>query len=179
MALIDVTYFINSINIPNTDNPTVSEELTALINASEPQFLRALMGAELYTAFKAGIQAESPDQRWLDLRDGKDYTYQGDTKNWEGLRNATTKQSLIADYTFFEWVNQRVQQWSGTAVVQSTTQDNATAVSPAKVMSRAWNSMTQSAASFYAFMEANESTYPEWKRHCSQEFITRTNAFGL
>lgn len=179
MALIDATYFVRDINIPNTDNPTISEELVALINASEPPFLRELMGVELYNAFKAGIEAVTPDQKWLDIRDGKEYTYQGTTVRWEGLRNSTLKQSLIADHVFVDWINTRVQQWSGTAVTISTSQDNSTAVSPATLMSRAWNSMTKSVESFYLFMEASEATYPEWKRHYSAKLQTRINAFGL
>lgn len=75
--LIDRSYFIGEINIPNTHLPQVGENLDWFIEKYEPKFLRILMGYDFYQAFIDGISQVTVEQRWNDIVFGKD--------RWTGL----------------------------------------------------------------------------------------------
>lgn len=89
MALIDASYFVGDISIPNTDDAGVGGRLTLFINKYEPLFLQKLFGYPLYKAFVAGMTVTppaTPDQRFLDILYGKEYTdFQGRLQLWKGL----------------------------------------------------------------------------------------------
>ena len=49
--LIDTSYFVGELNIPNTDSPAILERLTWFINKYEVEILRDVLGTDLYRAF--------------------------------------------------------------------------------------------------------------------------------
>lgn len=83
--LIDRTYFIGEINIPNTHTPAIGGLLDWFIEKYEEQFLKEVLGYDLYTAFKAGLLIDPIPQKWTDLIEGVEYTYNDKTKFWRGL----------------------------------------------------------------------------------------------
>lgn len=89
MSFIDASYFIAELNIPNTGEEAVAQRVTWFINKYEPIFLQKLFGYPLYKAFVAGMNVAppaTPDQRFLDILYGKEYTdYQGRLQKWKGL----------------------------------------------------------------------------------------------
>lgn len=85
MSLIDSSYFVGSINIPNTNKTEIAERLDWFIKKYEPVLLTGILGYELYLAFKAGLQEITVDQKWLDILYGADYTYQSRLKRFRGL----------------------------------------------------------------------------------------------
>lgn len=85
MSLIDSTYFIGTINIPNVADTAIGERLTWFINKYEPELLRDVLGYELYKSFIAGLQAVTVDQIWLDLLYGSDFIFNGRTNRYRGL----------------------------------------------------------------------------------------------
>lgn len=89
--LIDSSYFIGDLNVPNTIADDVSSSLTNLIRLREKEYLIKLMGYELYKAFSTGIAAATPAQRYLDILLGADFTdYAGKLRHWDGLISITT-----------------------------------------------------------------------------------------
>jgi len=85
MPLIDRSYFIGELNIAGSDRAPVQEVIDWFIAKYEPELLRRLLGVNLYNAFITGLQESSPDARWTDLLNGKEYTYGGITKRWRGI----------------------------------------------------------------------------------------------
>jgi hypothetical protein len=89
MSLIDISYFVGELNIPNTDQQPVRERLDRAILKYEQEFLRKLLGYPLYKTFVTGLQVvppATPDQRILDILYGKEYTnLQGYLTQWRGL----------------------------------------------------------------------------------------------
>lgn len=85
--LIDRTYFIGELNIPNTSNQAVAAALDHFIEKYEVDFLQKVLGYELYTSFMSGIAHSPPIQdKWRILLEGGQYT----TLNqeiffWKGL----------------------------------------------------------------------------------------------
>lgn len=86
MALIDHTYFEAEIFIPGRENQDILEKLQEFIETNEPVLLRELLGYELWKAFNEGLQEETPLQKWIDLRDGAEFTaFNGYKTMWMGL----------------------------------------------------------------------------------------------
>lgn len=104
MALIDSSYFVGAINIPNTAKTEISERLTWFINKYEPRILTDILGYELYGAFKVGLQEGTVAQKWLDLLYGVDFTYSSKLRRFKGLvsvDDALNPGSYFPDDIFF------------------------------------------------------------------------------
>lgn len=89
MSLIDASYFVAELNIPNTVDQAINERVAWTIQKYEPDFLQKLLGYPLYKAFVAGLNVTSPtvpDIRWTNLLYGAEYTdWNGYAQNWKGL----------------------------------------------------------------------------------------------
>lgn len=139
MSIIDTSYFIRDISIPNVDSGTRVQDY---IDLYEKEVLIDLLGYTLYQEFTTAI-AGSPAQKWVDLRDGAEFSFElnGDTINtkWEGLKN-TIKKSLIAYYVYYKLVYDGVIQLTGTGAVVSKN-ENSEVVDATPLMVNAWNNM--------------------------------------
>jgi len=95
--IIDETYFIFDINVPQN-----FPNIQYYIDRYEKEILVKGLGYQLYKDFTEGLAQETIDQKWLDLRDGKDYEIDGVLVHWNGLANEE-KKSLIAYYVYY-WI---------------------------------------------------------------------------
>jgi len=162
MSLIDKTYFVKDINIPDSDY----NDLTAYITRYEKEILQKLLGYELWVLVEAYDVTTSP-QRIKDIVEGKEYTVGEYTCKWNGLANDDLI-SLIAYYVFFYWLQSRstVTGNVGELKLQSENSENASIV---QKLVFAWTKLEQLAQgvgypydSLYSFLSENESDYPEW-----------------
>lgn len=96
--LIDKTYFIGDINIPNTHILAISENVDWFIEKYEDDFLKKLMGYAFFKIFIDGISQTTVEQRWNDLLFGVEYTSNGILKKWTGLIEAFGS-TISIDYT--------------------------------------------------------------------------------
>jgi hypothetical protein len=86
MSLIDRTYFVGELNIPNTSNAAIGSLVDLFIEKYEEQFLNDVLGYSLYKALKAGLQIVPVAQKWTDLIEGVEYTdINSKTRFWKGL----------------------------------------------------------------------------------------------
>jgi hypothetical protein len=178
MPLIDRTYFIGEINIPNTNQLAVQENLDFLISKREPEILIQLFGYEMYKAFVAGLQEDPVPHRWIDLRDGADFTYNGELRHWMGLiaKSDEPKESLIANYVYYWFMRKEATQTSGVGETVTKT-ENSVRVSPIAKQVQAWNEMVEWIYDMWNFLQANSAIYSEWKPvMCQWE---RNNQFNL
>lgn len=94
--IIDSTYFVNKLNLPQVGNTEGLADVNNFIDQYEPEYLRCVLGNDLYNAFINGVDGSGlPDDRWLDLLQGKDFTYRNCTYKWVGFAPLT----VGADYT--------------------------------------------------------------------------------
>jgi len=179
MSLIDASYFVKKLNIPNSEDAAVAETIVSYINQFEPQFLIKLFGYPLYKAYLA----DKTNARFTAIFSGAEYAdANGYTDKWPGLIEvvvppptapATTpvaqKQSIIANYVYFYYRSENATQFTGIgeAVMSG---ENTTMVSPRKKLALIWNEMSNQVKQFTEFMTANQTTYPEWTN------INRINA---
>lgn len=160
--LIDKTYFVKDINIPDSDY----SDLTAYITRYEKEILQQLLGYELWVLVAAYDVSTSP-QRIKDIVEGKEYTVGEYTVKWNGLTN-TDLVSLIAYYVFYWWARNNATFTSTTGELKSVG-ENAEAAKLNQRISNAWLRLEELAQSteypyqsLYAFLAENESDYPEW-----------------
>ena len=131
MAIIDSTYFIGDISIPN--NAVNNAELTRAIDTVERETLKKLLGDKLYIDYLAN----PTDERWVKLVEGHTYTYDDYTIKWEGLQNAQ-KDSLLAYFTYEYVLNYRYENFADIAVNRQQS-EKSEAVSVNKKMCTAQN----------------------------------------
>lgn len=164
MPLIDRSYFIGEIDIPNTNQVAVQENLDYLISKREPELLMALWGYAMYKAFLAGLLLDPVPQRWIDLRDGVDYTHDGEQRHWMGLISKTgePKESLIANYVYYWYTRKKATQTSGVGEVATKT-ENSVRISPIAKQVHAWNQMVQWIWDMDYFLDEKKADYPELK----------------
>lgn len=170
-SLIDLTFFVKKLNIPNTGDPAIIETVQSYILQYEPIFLERLFGYPLYAAY----MASPADQRFVDIIDGKEFTdINGNLNKWKGLIEilvpaptppATTptqqRQSPIANFVYFKYRVENVSQFTGIGELLPSA-ENATMVSPRRKLSMVWNEMREQVIQLMAFLTANQSAYPEW-----------------
>lgn len=77
MSLIDESYFIGKLTIPQLGQPAVVDNLNAFIGYEEPPFLQAALGFELWQDFMNGLAQDPIDPIWTALRDGADFLANG------------------------------------------------------------------------------------------------------
>lgn len=284
MPLIDRSYFVGDLNIPNTHRPEIQERLDLFIETHEPELLRDLFGYPLYKDFMQGLQGAPVDQKWTDLLEGVEYTDQSDRlTKWRGLVSlpldlvnaidasnsiaivvgrgtlidsqtnllldpipgtntvpipsvligkdfiveqrgvgqlrsdewsitgsnelklsngqfgnedtyfykaatlslntvtGSAKKSLIANYVYWHWMADQVSQTVGLGEA-ATKAENATMVSPAAKMHRAWNEMIDWIHEMVCYLNTFRSKYPQWNDQNMYRFwktFGHTNPFGI
>lgn len=176
-TLIDITYFVLNINLPQATTQEGEALVQKFINKYEDIFLDKALGYGMAKAYKAGIALASPEQRWKDIRDGQEYSYGDLTDRWMGLRDSTKKLSPIANYIYFMFMKDKATD--NTLVgVSKPKQSNATREDGETKMKDAWNEMVKWMRNLREFLYVNQTTYPEWKNHNS-ELYKYVNVYSI
>ena len=190
---IDNTYFVGEINIPNlTGTQSNAVNLAQAIAQYEEEILIDLLGYKLYSLLVADLQNGEPQsQIFKDLVNGAEFTHSfqnvSTTLKWKGLKN-TSKQSLLAYYVFYKYVERDVTHLSGAGVVLAKGEKGFRASSVNKMIN-AWERMRKlygiippsyeryfsgmangwapmgifnADPSAYNFLFANKANYPDW-----------------
>lgn len=140
-------------------NPGDSPDLQAFIDRVEEQQLKELLGIEFYDALIAGLAASTPAQKWVDLRDGKNYTLNDKTYRYEGL----VKMLVPCIYSF--WLRERRDTFTTSGSIY-TTADKSEHLSPAWRIADAYNAFNRMAGgprrqvnTLYGFLINSEEDY--------------------
>lgn len=190
---IDSTYFVGEINIPNlTGTNSNATALAQAIAQYEEEILIDLLGYKLYSLLIADLDENKAPQTQIykDLVNGAEFTHSfagAETLlKWKGLKNAS-KQSLLAYYTFFKYVERDVTHLSGAGVILAKGEKGSRSSSVNKMVN-AWERMRSlygtippsyrkyysdmtgfepmgifnADPSAYNFLFANKANYPDW-----------------
>lgn len=180
MATVDKTYFFGELVLSGVQSTAGEAALNLIIDSRERELLLKLFGYELYKNYIAGIAAGSPAQKWLDLRDGKEYTNgSGVLDKWPGLRFTigTSKQSLIANYVYWHYVRDNHTFTTGSGEKKSPLAINA--FPDAKIV-RAWNQMVDWNYQLHDFLTVNIADYPEYENvQMDATLFTKQNTLNL
>lgn len=176
MSLIDQTYFINEINLPQGTYSDTAGEITRY----EQPLLIDLFGYEL-AKLVADYAVGSP-QRIKDIVDGKEFTVTGvdgldRLVKWRGLINSE-KKSIIAYHVYYWHLKNSVTMVSGTGSVKATSENAVNADVSQKCMT-AYNLFMDEFEMIFVFMSENAAIYPEWSCDLSQFTTDRINTLDL
>jgi hypothetical protein len=166
--IIDRTYFVGDLNIPNVGTPAIGELVDWFIAKYEPLFLRNVLGYELSKAFLAGLNEYMVDQKWTDLLEGVEYTdTQSKVRTWQGIvaeyPSLIGNQSPIANYVYYWFVQNNHSQTAAMGEVKSQN-ENAAAYNPGQKMVRAWNEMSKWIVELADYLNAKKDIYTEWEK---------------
>ncbi len=170
-GIVDTSYFFGPLEIGQVTNPAVAAELNIFIAKYEAEFLRVMLGAVLYSEYRAGIVASTP--LYLRIRDGYAYTgSNGSLQAWEGLKRTITEpvepnpgvyESPIANYIFCEYMRAKhtFSTGSGEKKVKG---ENSEPANPGKKIVRAWNEMVDWNRHMVDFLYAHDGLY-NWNQY--------------
>lgn len=148
MYLIDKTYFLKSISVPNTEEPTsdASTDLDMSIDRYARQFLQMSLGNVLFADLDSYIidgelDALAP-QKWLDLVNGVSYTKDGVDYVWQGLKYdlGLYKVSILAYYTYVNHYQNTVNSTLGQVGIDPK---NGMIVNPTEHLVSVWNEFVE------------------------------------
>jgi len=148
MYLIDKTYFLKSISVPNTEEPTsdASTDLDMSIDRYVRQFLQMSLGNVLFADLDSyiidgGLDALAP-QKWLDLVNGVSYTKVGVDYVWQGLKYdlGLYKVSILAYYTYVNHYQNTVNSTLGQVGIDPK---NGMIVNPTEHLVSVWNEFVE------------------------------------
>lgn len=177
---IDSSYFVGEIMLPNLT--VKAPDINQAIAQYEAEILIKLLGYKLYKQVVATPNIEP----FKSLIEGAEFTlnYLGEEilLKWEGLKN-TNKQSLIAYYVFYQYVDRNFTQMTGVGAAISDAK-NAQIQNPyPDKMVNAWNRMldlygafpsqyiklgltdapVNDAASAFNYLYSNIDQFPDWR----------------
>lgn len=148
MYLIDKTYFIKNISVPNTEEPTSdeSESLDMSIDRYVRQFLQVTLGNVLFTDLDSNVtdgelEITAP-QKWLNLVNGYAYTKDGVDYVWQGLKYelGLYKVSLLAHYTYVNHYQNTINSVLGQVGIEPK---NGVVVNPTEHLVSVWNEFVE------------------------------------
>jgi hypothetical protein len=155
-----MSYFIGELNL-SLSGTALTTLGTVWINRYENEYLYKALGYGFARLFIDGIAAGSPAQRWLDLKNGKEYTVNDVNYKWEGFSNTILK-SPIANYVYalYQKNNSSTTFGQGEGAPQM---QNAQGVNASFKIHNAWADMLVMNEQLYHFLNNNTATYPEWE----------------
>lgn len=128
MNFIDKTYFFGDIYIDFGDDQTESTELLDSFENIETKLLREALGYDLYKQFINGLADVTPAAKWINLRDGSDFTVTDEqgrnvTVHWNGLIN-TEKESFLSYFIYYQYIKNQITQNTITGEVLSINENS-------------------------------------------------------
>lgn len=159
--IVNSSYFINKLALPQVGNPEGLIAVNNFIRQYESEFLECALGFDLWQAFVSGIEDSSPEDRWTWLLEGQNYTINGRNGTWRGFENHD-KLSPIANYVFYQFMDNKAVDFVLTGNVVSSTDNNRT-VNGVDRMIDTWNRMVDMNHDLLNYLRANKALYPEWK----------------
>ncbi len=117
-------------SLPNLDKRP--NTFSDFVDYVEENVLVDLLGRSFYDRLIAGLAEASPDQIWLNIRDGASYSYQGVDYKFGGLKK------LLTPCVYSEFIRVDYEKYSGVGTVQPKSK-NSVVVSPSRQIVKGWN----------------------------------------
>lgn len=163
MPLIDTTYFYGPLQIAQLEQPAVQADLAQYIATYEPEILNIILGSALYAEYATGIITDVAI--YVSIRDGATFLdSKFHTVYWPGLVQPTIKNSLIAKYVYYMYMQDHKTVTTGTGEKVLKAQ-NAVDTTPYNKMRRAYNSMVDDAFILLSYLRANSIIYPSFNKY--------------
>ena len=135
MFIIDDSYFTGKINVPNVTeyNGSTIEAIDDYINKYGRLFMRETLGNVLFKDLMLNLDngelKTNASQKWVDLINGKEYTKNGETYTWQGIKGGCDlyKDSVLAYFVYLNYFE--ITYFTGFSLA-STEAKNSTVINP-------------------------------------------------
>lgn len=179
MTFLDHTYFQgeeylsdlqaspNAVGVAAFIQVAGEQNLNWFIAKYEPEFLVKVLGLELYNDFSEGMQEETPDKRWINLKDSLYWSVNG------------YKFSPAANYVYY-WAKRagRTQTTMKGEVIGEL--DYASTAEDADKLIKAWNDMCDLLIRFRYFLQENRDSFEGYRHcYCYHSEFQKINKFGI
>lgn len=163
--------------IPNQQE---SPDLQPFIDDREEEILLCLLGYEMHAEFVANVDTSDVEQKWIDLRDGKTYTYSGNLYKYAGIVD------MLRPAVYAEWIDSGAYKLTNVGYIQNNAPKESQVLDHEVFKVEAWNRYIKKAYdcgsqrnTWYGFMKANESNYPEWEFRAEADCLQYRNRWSL
>ena len=144
MFIIDDSYFTGKINVPNIDEFDGSSKVTIddYINKYGRLFMRETLGNVLFKDLMLNLDngelIQTASQKWVNLINGKEYTKNGETYTWQGIKGGDDlyKDSVLAYFVYLNYFE--ITYFTGFSLA-STEAKNSTVINPSNHLVEVWN----------------------------------------
>lgn len=136
MSITNASFYIGELNLPNigTTSSSIgggSNNFNTFIDQFEEEALVFALGQKLYNEFIVdntdgnGTVNPGADQKWFDLMNGVEYTLNGVTYFWKGIKYQvnTRNYSLLAYYVYHRYINEQQSYVSDVGTVSADAQN--------------------------------------------------------
>ncbi len=163
MALITTYehFSVYPVSLPNAGISSTTNADATLINnmiaKCEPEFLKDILGYELYVLFIDGVSNEEAD--YLAIKNGGTYVDpNGITQKWEGFVKGSNP---IANYTYCNYIANNESKVFNTGVGKGKNENSETVSIDSKIIP-AWNEMVKFNFKLHEYLVANQAKYPKY-----------------
>lgn len=113
----------------------VEEGLTSFIVVEQEDILRKILGHLLYSKLNSGLSEETPDDKWIKIRDGAEFSFSNVYYKYYGLK------SIIKPYIYYRWLKKTYKNHAGNGIVVPDV-ENGEPITPKDDLLKAWNSFS-------------------------------------
>lgn len=166
--LIDASFFVAEIDIPNKSKAEVLETVNWFIDKYEPICLQSILGYPLYKAYLAA----PTEPRFVALFNGVEYTQNdGVLAKWKGIVQSETE-SMLAYYIYYFFQKNTAIKQAGIATVIPKAEGSYN-ISPAEKMVAAYNTFvrTLNEMLIYLTTQTVAEDYPEFTYDTTRSVI--------
>jgi hypothetical protein len=168
-AMLSYLDFTDDIQL---DIPTIRDaEFTDFCQKKESEFLRKILGVTMYDQFVSGLAVlPSPEQKWIDIRDGKKFEYHGKMFYFEGVKES------LKYYTYIKYQQKQltINVTSGN-VAQKNSNSYDVSIVP-RLVDANFKCLDQ-CEMLLQFIEANKTIYTDFQ--FGLPFENRFNNFAI
>lgn len=144
--IVDKTFFVNELDIPNTNKADVEARLNLFIAKYQKAFMMDVFGADIYAEYMDGA-TDFMSQPWKGLK--------------ELIVDSTAKTSAIANIVYYWW--QRNETTQSTPIGEGKTKgENMERISNSPKAVRAWNEMAMGLKPLFNYLCTNFEYNIKW-----------------
>lgn len=170
MIFLTESHFTGLLSIPESGTIGLTE---ILVDTFESDVMIDCLGFDLYINFRDGLLETSPEQRWIDLRDGAIYQDSDGVKHqWHGMANLSK---------YFVWFHATQSTQTQSTPTGEVMADNLNS-KPASVdgkLCRAWNRGVKQLIELHRFIYQMNKNQPDTYKNFNPKKIDYINVYGF
>ncbi len=183
MKIVQPSFFVGDISIPNTQSSNVINNLLYFIDKYESSYLKIALGFKIEKLIREAESVSALPDLIKDLINGCTFSFEDVEYTWVGLSSENF--SPISRYVYYKYVNATQSRFDGIGMIQSAPEENGTIpVSPSEKLVSVWAECSESTHVMLLLVLSKLEEYEEYD--ITREFIVRAalhfkkiNIFGI